>query len=89
MNAVNIERPMANTPAGDGADECRYQRFTTRLLFSDLRFTKDSVGPGDSLPPFELQTTGGDRLTNADVFGGSPVLFLFGAMNCPHSSSAD
>jgi len=66
----------------------RYQRFTTSLLFRDLRFHKNTAGPGDALPPFELVTTGGDRLVNRDVFDDKPVMFIFGSMTCPNTASA-
>jgi len=69
-------------------NEYRYRRFTTRLLFRDLRFGKDGARPGDSFPTFELVTTNGDRLINSDVFGDKPVLFIFGSMTCPMTASA-
>lgn len=70
------------------ADGYRYKRFTTSLLFRDLQFAKETVGPGDPVPSFELVTTSGDRLVNADVFGDKPVLFVFGSMTCPNTASA-
>ncbi len=72
----------------DAVNDYRYKRFTTSLLFRDLRFGKDSAGPGDPLPAFELVTTTGDRLVNRDVLGNKPVLFTFGSMTCPMTASA-
>jgi len=66
----------------------RYKRFTTRLLFRDMRFAKTAAGPGDPVPPFELITTSGEHLHNRDVFGDKPVLFIFGSMTCPMTASA-
>jgi len=68
--------------------EYRYKRFTTRLLFRDLRFARNAARPGDSVPAFELLTTNGDRLVNDDVFVDKPVLFIFGSMTCPMTASA-
>lgn len=68
--------------------EYRYKRFTTRLLFRDLRFRGNAAGPGDSFPAFELVTTNGDRLVNEDIFGDRPVLFIFGSMTCPMTASS-
>ena len=68
--------------------EYRYRRFTTRLLFRDMRFARKATGPGDSFPAFELLTTTGDRLVNGDVFGDRPVLFIFGSMTCPMTASS-
>jgi hypothetical protein len=79
---------LAVQKAQDGSNNYRYQHFTTRLLFSDLRFAKDSASSGDSLPEFELLTTSGDHLTNTNVFGDKPVLFIFGSMTCPMTASA-
>jgi len=74
--------------AADAARDYRYKRFTTSLLFRDLKFGKSAAAPGDSLPSFELVTTSGDRLTNRDVFGDKPVLIVFGSMTCPMTASA-
>jgi hypothetical protein len=63
--------------------EYRYKKFTTNLLFRDLRFAQGAAAPGDRIPEFELLTTNGDRLTNSGVFGDKPVLFVFGSMTCP------
>jgi thiol-disulfide isomerase/thioredoxin len=66
----------------------RYKKFTTSLLFRDLRFRRGAAAPGDRIPAFELLTTNGDRLTNSDVFGDKPVLFVFGSMTCPMTASS-
>jgi thiol-disulfide isomerase/thioredoxin len=68
--------------------EYRYKRFTTNLLFRDLRFARGAAAPGDRVPAFELRATNGDRLTNTDVFGDKPVLFVFGSMTCPMTASS-
>ncbi len=68
--------------------EYRYKRFTTRLLFRDLRFATDAGRPGDTVPSFELLTTDGRQLGNSDVFGDKPVLFIFGSMTCPMTASS-
>jgi len=75
-------------PAPDAVNDYRYKRFTTSLLFRDLRFAREAAAPGDSFPSFELVTTSGDRLVNRDVFGDKPVLFVFGSMTCPMTASA-
>lgn len=68
--------------------EYRYERFTTRLLFRDMRFRKGAAGPGDVLPAFNLVTTDGDELTNQDLLGDRPILFVFGSITCPMTASA-
>ncbi len=83
MGAANIRQQPS-----DAVTDYRYKRFTTRLLFRDLRFGKEAAGPGDSFPSFELLTTNGDRLVNNDVFGHKPVLVIFCSMTCPMTASA-
>jgi peroxiredoxin len=68
--------------------EYRYKRFTTPLLFRDLRFARKAAAPGDSIPAFELITTDGEQLVNGDIFGDRPVLFIFGSMTCPMTASS-
>jgi len=66
----------------------RYKRFTTSLLFRDLRFARSAAKPGDPFPAFELVTTNGQHLANEDLFGDKPVLFIFGSMTCPMTASS-
>lgn len=69
-------------------NEYRYKRFTTRLLFRDLRFAGHAAAPGDRFPTFDLVTTQGKNLCNKDLFGDKPVLFIFGSMTCPMTASS-
>ncbi len=66
----------------------RYNRFTTSLLFADLKFRQGTAAPGDTVPGFELITTRDEQLVNADLFRGKPVLFVFGSMTCPMTASS-
>jgi len=66
----------------------RYKKFTTNLLFRDLRFPGSAAAPGERVPAFELLTTKGERLTKSDVFDDKPVLFVFGSMTCPMTASS-
>jgi hypothetical protein len=66
----------------------RYNRFTTNLLFADLKFRQGAAAPGDRVPAFELITTRGERLANDDLFRDKPVLFVFGSMTCPMTASS-
>ncbi len=75
-------------PATLAGRQYRYERFTTSLLFRDLRFRKGAAGPGDSLPAFELVTTDGDGLVNQDLLGNKPLLLIFGSVTCPMTASA-
>ena len=77
-----------NQAAPSARNEYRYKHFTTALLMHDLRFRKGAAAPGDAFPDFELITTDGARLTNDDIFGDRPVIFVFGSMTCPMTASA-
>ena len=83
-----MDSAVINQPATSVADGYRYKRFTTNLLFRDLRFRKDAAAPGDAFPQFELLTTEGSILVNENVFGDKPVIFIFGSMTCPMTASA-
>jgi thiol-disulfide isomerase/thioredoxin len=83
MNSSAVHQMTSSTDK-----DYRYKRFTTGLLFHDLRFGKNAAAPGDAFPEFELITTDGDHLVNSDVFGDKPVLFIFGSMTCPMTASA-
>ena len=83
MNTATVSQ---NLPSA--GEDYRYKRFTTRLLFRDLRFRDGAAKPGEPFPLFELFTTEGERLVNSDLFGDKPVLFIFGSMTCPMTSSA-
>ena len=75
---------------GEGrvAADYRYQHFTTKLLFHDLRFQKGSKRPGDVLPEFDLPTTEGARIATSDLLAGRPLLLVTGSMTCPMTASA-
>ena len=83
MSTEDVDQRTTST-----GNEYRYNRFTTSLLFRDLRFRKDAAAPGDLFPDFELITSDGARLVNEDVFGDKPVVFVFGSMTCPMTASA-
>ncbi len=83
MNTEYVDQAMTST-----VNAYRYKHFTTALLMRDLRFQKGAAAPGDAFPDFELITTEGARLTNDDIFGDKPVIFVFGSMTCPMTASA-
>ncbi|AXI45504.1 hypothetical protein C1J03_05300 [Sulfitobacter sp. SK012] len=69
-------------------EEYRYKTVNLGLFLQDGGFSKSSAVPGDTIPPFELVTTNGDHLTNSDVFNDKPVLFIFGSLTCPMTTSS-
>ncbi len=83
-----MDAGVTDEPATLADKQYRYDRFTTSLLFRDMRFRKGAARPGDLVPAFNLLTTDGEELTNQDVFGDRPVLLLFGSITCPMTASA-
>jgi hypothetical protein len=68
-------------------DTYRYDRFSPKLLFRDLRFRNDALAPGDSLPAYELPTLDGGSIQ----IGGhrdQPLLLVTGSITCPMTDSA-
>ncbi|MEA3278098.1 MAG: deiodinase-like protein [Pseudomonadota bacterium] len=78
----------SNELASPVGRQYRYDRFTTSLLFRDLRFRKEAARPGDALPAFALVTTDGDSLGKQDLPADKPLLLIFGSMTCPMTASA-
>ena len=70
------------------SEEYRYKTVNIGLFMQDTGFSKNSAKPGESIPSFELITTSGDHLTNGDVFNDKPVLFIFGSLTCPMTTSS-
>jgi len=56
----------------------RYARFHRASMYGDFAFTS-SHGPGDPLPAFDMVTTDGTRVRNAD-FVGRKLFLTFGSI---------
>ncbi|WP_435057104.1 TlpA family protein disulfide reductase [Streptomyces sp. bgisy060] len=67
--------------------ECRFERFRTRLLIDDMTFGRNALGPGGTLPEFDLSTLEGGRFASG-ALGRRPVLMVFGSRTCPVTESA-
>ena len=70
------------------ADDYRYTRFTTGLLFQDLRFRNSGPRPGDPLPEFDLATIDGKRVTKKEILAERPLMLVFGSYTCPMTASS-
>lgn len=57
-------------------------------VMNDMFISKNELGPGDKVKPFDLQTTDGGHLRSADLkANGQPVLLVFGSRTCPVTES--
>ncbi len=82
MHTVQRTNPLPET-----GDAYRYNRFSPKLLFRDLRFSSDALAPGDVLAAYELPTLDGGSVQ----IGGDrerPVLLVTGSITCPMTDSA-
>ena len=74
-------------PLPESGEAYRYDRFTPKLLFRDLRFGSEAPAPGDSLPAYDLPTLNGGSIQ----IGGRrerPLLLVTGSITCPMTASA-
>lgn len=82
MHTVQRTNPLPET-----GDAYRYNRFSHKLLFRDLRFSSDALAPGDVLAAYELPTLDGGSVQ----IGGDrerPLLLVTGSITCPMTDSA-
>jgi len=68
-------------------DAYRYDRFTTRLLLEDMRFSRHAPRPGDRFPQFELASLQGGLVRSGDLLG-RPYLLTLGSLTCPMTAGA-
>ncbi len=53
-------------------------------VLNDMFISKNELGPGDKVKPFDLPTTDGGHVRSADLKAkGQPVLLVFGSLTCP------
>lgn len=82
---------MATAPSPTATDvqgqPYRFERLTTGMIIDDMWYRLDDLGPGDTIPAFDLPTTDGGRFASSDL-GTTPVLMVFGSRTCPVTQSA-
>ena len=66
----------------------RFNRFRASLMLADMRFSKDALKPGDSMPRTELLTTDGSRFPLDEYAAGRPTLFVTGSITCPLTAAS-
>lgn len=66
----------------------RYDRFTTKLLLNDLKFSSAAPSAGSAMPDFDLETLDGGRVRRDDFAGERPVLLILGSLTCPMTASS-
>lgn len=81
---------VARTPgeAVVGKPNYRYERFTTRLMLADLRFSRRAPQPGEPFPSFDLATPDAGRLRSAELVSERPFVLVLGSLTCPMTASA-
>lgn len=79
---------MADEKPASRHGDYRYRSFNTRLLMSDFRFGKESLGQGDRVPEFDLPTATGGYVRSRELRGGRPLLLIFGSVSCPMTAAS-
>ncbi|MFY0617964.1 TlpA family protein disulfide reductase [Shimia sp.] len=77
----------ASSTSGSSRETYTYDTFTTGLIIEDLHYKSSDPAPGQTVPKFDLELVGGDRLRSEEL-GGAPVLLVFGSRTCPVTVSA-
>lgn len=72
----------------NAGQQYRYQKISTKLLFRDMSFNKNSPKAGQSFPDFDLLTTDGTQVKKSDYIGNKPLLLVFGSLTCPMTANA-
>ena len=70
------------------ADPYRYDRFRTSLLLKDMRFSKDSAGPGDILEDQRLTHVDGTEVSLRELARSRPLVLVTGSLTCPITASS-
>lgn len=79
----------APTQGTNTTTDYRYDHPQLSVILNDMLITKNDLGPGDKLMPFELQMIDGSHLRSTDLPAqGKPVLLVFGSLTCPVTESA-
>lgn len=82
-----------NTATHDGhvmpSSDYRFDHPRLADIVNDMYVRGDEAGPGDTVAPFQLETTDGQALSSADLSAdGRPTLLVFGSRTCPVTESA-
>jgi len=66
----------------------RFDHLSLVTVLRDMYFSKDSPGPGDRVPEFDLPTVDGGRFRSSDLAESGPALLVFGSITCPVTDNA-
>lgn len=72
-------------------EDYRFDRLRTSLILQDMRFSQDSLKPGEKLPDFELLTPDGEPIRAQDLMSDSSkkgLLIVTGSLTCPMTMSS-
>ena len=66
----------------------RFDRFRLGLILDDMKFNKESLRPGDSIPRFDLLASDGSQFQLDEYAAGRPVLLVTGSVTCPMTAAS-
>lgn len=77
----------AREPADVGGDY-RFQRLSMSVLMADMSFARDDLGPGDTVPDFDLPTISRRRFRSRGLIHHRATLMVFGSSTCPMTDNS-
>lgn len=69
-------------------DGYRFDHLTTSMILQDMRFSRDSLKPGERFPDQSLLDVQGREVRLSDYGRGRPVVLVTGSVSCPVTISS-
>ncbi|MGE0129048.1 MAG: peroxiredoxin family protein [Blastocatellales bacterium] len=85
LRILDDANPTEDSNAGQ---RYRFKRLTLPDVMRDMYFSRNTPGPGDRAPEFDLPTVGGGRFRSRDLAESGPALLVFGSSTCPMTDHA-
>ena len=82
-NRADYNRSTASPTDDREGDGYRYETFHAKLLLNDVRFSSDSLKPGQVLPDRTLARPDGEEISLRDLSDGRPIALVTGSVTCP------
>ena len=79
---------LGTLPPSTADDGYRFEHFTLPLMVHDLRFSRDSLAPGDVLPNSPLIRIDGTHTDLRALAADRPLVLIVGSVSCPMTISS-
>ena len=85
---ITTTHSFTQTDGSSAAKDYRFDRFRLGLILDDMKFSKDSLRPGDPIPRFDLLASDGSQFQLDEYAAGRPVLLVTGSVTCPMTAAS-